>query len=598
MISAEFSEKLSALRREISIAGFDGFIVPRTDDYLGEYIPPCAERVAFLSGFTGSAATLVVLKDKAALFTDGRYTLQAARQVAREIFSLFDTAEKTPLSWLKENAGKGSKIAYDPWLHSIESVERLKAGLAEFEAEAIPVIRNLVDVIWENQPKPPAAPLAVHNLTYAGKSSTEKRREAAGILKNKNIAAAIIADPASVAWLLNVRGGDVAYTPLPLSRAILKDDGSMQWFVSSEKMDASLSAHIDARLTIASPDQLPEALKDLAKSGRNILIDPAQTPSWIADYLSAAQGKVVRGEDPCALLRAVKNAVELDGMRSAHVRDGAALTSFLAWLDTHWEKERLTEIDAARKLETFRAAVLHYRGPSFETISATGSHGAIVHYVATEETNASLSSGQFYLLDSGGQYLDGTTDVTRTITLGAPSAEMRENYTRVLKGHIALASIRFPEGTTGGDLDVLARQHLWLAGRDYSHGTGHGVGCYLGVHEGPVGISRRNKTVLRPGMILSNEPGFYKEGRYGIRIESLFTVVDIVGAAEGSGRTFGFDVLTLAPIDLRAIDVAMLTEAECAWINAYHRRVQKNLHPIVDSATALWLESATGSIEK
>jgi len=280
------------------------------------------------------------------------------------------------------------------------------------------------------------------------------------------------------------------------------------------------------------------------------------------------------------------------------MRDGAALTSFLAWLDTHWEKERITELDAARKVEFFRAANVNYRGESFETISAAGGHGAIVHYAATEETNAPLSSGQFYLIDSGAQYLDGTTDVTRTLALGAPSADMRENFTRVLKGHIALASIRFPEGTTGADLEVLARQYLWMAGRDYAHGTGHGVGCYLGVHEGPVGISRRNKTPLRPGMVLSNEPGFYKEGRYGIRIESLFTVVEIVGASEGSGRTFGFDALTLAPIDLRAIDVAMLTEAECAWLNAYHRRVQKILHPIVDSATALWLESATGSIEK
>ena len=598
MTPPDNAERLSALRREISAAGFDGFIVPRTDEYLGEYLPPCAERVAFLSGFTGSAATIVVLKDKAALFTDGRYTLQVAQQVSRAAYSLFDTTEKTPLSWLGENIESGAKIAYDPWLHSVESVERLKSALAKIGAEAIPVTQNLVDKIWETRPAPPAAPIAVHNLTYAGKSSTEKRRDLAGFLKEKNLAAAIIAEPSSVAWLLNVRGGDVAYTPLPLSRAILKDDGSVQWFVASEKINAALSAHIDAGVSILSPDRLPEALKDLARLGKTILIDPAQTPSWIAEYLSAAQGKVERGEDPCALPRAIKNAVELDGMREAHRRDGAALTSFLAWLDTHWEKELITELDAARKMETFRAANVHYRGESFETISATGGHGAIVHYAATEEANAPLSTGHFYLLDSGAQYLDGTTDVTRTVVLGAPSAEMRENFTRVLKGHIALASIRFPEGTTGADLEVLARQYLWMAGRDYSHGTGHGVGCYLGVHEGPVGISRRNKTPLRPGMVLSNEPGYYREGRYGIRIESLFTVVEIVGASEGGGRTFGFDALTLAPLDLRAIDVAMLTEAECSWLNAYHRRVQKILHPIVDSATALWLESATGSIEK
>ncbi|MFA4994486.1 MAG: aminopeptidase P family protein [Bdellovibrionales bacterium] len=598
MTTPDYSKRLSALRREISIAGFDGFLVPRTDDYLGEYIPPNAERVAFLSGFTGSAATIVVLKDKAALFTDGRYILQVARQVARDNFSLFDTAEKTPLAWLEENISKGEKIAYDPWLHSIESVTHLKAALTRIGAEAVPVARNLVDVIWDDQPAPSVAPVFVHDLSYVGKSSAEKRREIAAFLNRKNVAAAFIADPTSVAWLLNVRGGDVPHTPLPLSHAILREDGSAEWFVSSGKITEPLTHRLGWGVTILSPDELPSALKRLAQSGKTVLVDPMHTPSWIADCLSSAEGRIEQGEDPCALPRSIKNAVELEGMRAAHIRDGAALTSFLAWLDTYWEKEQVTEIDAARNLEAFREANIHYCGPSFDTISATGEHGAMVHYGVTKESNARLSSGQLYLLDSGAQYLDGTTDVTRTIALGSPSAEMCENFTRVLKGHIALAMIRFPEGTTGADLDVLARQHLWAVGRDYSHGTGHGVGCYLGVHEGPPGISKRNKTPLKPGMVLSNEPGFYKEGRYGIRIENLFAVVEIVGMAEGRGKTLGFDVLTLAPIDRRLIDVSMLTEAEYAWLNAYHRRVQKTLRPLIDETTAAWLETATKDIEK
>jgi Xaa-Pro aminopeptidase len=598
MTPPDFSERLASLRREIETASLDGFIVPRTDDYQSEYIPPCAERVAFLSGFTGSAATIVVLKDKAAFFTDGRYTLQAVRQVSQDSYALFDIQNKTPLAWLEENAQKGAKIAYDPWLHSAETVGRLKRALAKAEAEAVPVARNLVDIIWEDKPPLPLAPVYPHELAYAGKSSAEKRREITEELKKNRLAAAVITDAASVAWLLNIRGGDVAHTPLPLSRAILNDDGTAEWFVDARKVTKELPAHLGGQVSVLPPDEFPVALARLARANKPILIDPANAPSWIVDYLNAAQGKIERGDDPCALPRAIKNAAELQGMRAAHERDGAALTNFLAWLDAYWEKDGITEREAESRLEIFRKENIRYRGSSFETISAAGENGSIVHYHTTEENNALLVSGQLYLIDSGGQYLDGTTDVTRTIALGEPSGEMRENFTRVLKGHHALASIRFPEGTTGADLDVLARQYLWDAGRDYGHGTGHGVGSYLGVHEGPQGISKRNKTALKPGMILTNEPGYYKEGAYGIRIENVMAVVEIAGIQNSEHKMFGFETLTLAPIDRRLIDVSLLTEEELAWLNAYHRRVRETLLPIVDIATREWLDAASAPIEK
>jgi len=551
----------------------------------------------YLSGFTGSAATLIVLKDKAAFFTDGRYTLQAAQQVPGEWFFLYDTADKTPLSWLEENAGKGFRIGYDPWLHSTESIERLKKSLAKVGAEAVPVARNLVDIVWKDRPAPPAAPIYPYETARAGKTSAEKRQEIAAALKKKNLAAVVLADAASVAWILNIRGGDIQNTPLPLSRAIVRDTGAVEWFVDVCKVKETLLPHLGEQVSVSPMENFSAALARLARLENSILIDPVRTPRWIADALISVQGKVEHGDDPCALPRAIKNATELKGVRDAHIRDGAALTNFLAWLAARWDKERVTELDAERKLETFRKANADYRGPSFETISAAGEHGAIVHYRATEESNAPLLAGQIYLLDSGGQYLGGTTDVTRTVVLGEPLPEMRENFTRVLKGHIALAAIRFPESTTGADLEVLARQYLWAVGKDYSHGTGHGVGCYLGVHEGPQGFSKRSPTPLAPGMILSNEPGYYKEGHYGIRLENMMEVVEIDFLSTGARKTFGFETLTLAPFDKRLIDVSMLTDAEVAWINAYHRCVRDTLLPIVEEEAKPWLEAATENME-
>ncbi|MGB9152401.1 MAG: M24B family metallopeptidase, partial [Alphaproteobacteria bacterium] len=510
MTNPEIALRLSALRTEIATAGLDGFIVPMADEYQSEYVPPCAQRVAFLSGFTGSAGYIVVLKDKAAFFTDSRYTLQAAQQVPQDLFAIFNSADKTPSVWIEENMAKGAKLGYDPWLHSAEGVENLKKSLAIPGAEAAPVARNLLDIVWTNRPALPMEPIYPHEIAYAGQSSLDKRTAIAEDLKKKNIAAVVITNPTSLAWLLNVRGGDVANTPLPLSRAILHDDVTVQWFVDARKVTQALPAHLGPQVTIQSPDLFPAALDKLAQQGKPILLDPAHAASWITERLRAANGKIEFGTDPCELPKAIKNAVEIDGMRAAHRRDGAALVRFFSWLDQSWDKNHLTEMSVDHKLATFREENNNYRGPSFDTISGVGEHGAIVHYRVTSATDAPLKAGQILLLDSGGQYLDGTTDVTRTVVLGDPTPEMRDRFTRVLKGHIALAAIRFPEGTTGAELDALARRHLWDVGLDYGHGTGHGVGSYLGVHEGPQGISKANKTPLRPGMVVSNEPGYYK----------------------------------------------------------------------------------------
>ncbi|MDD3028706.1 MAG: aminopeptidase P family protein [Alphaproteobacteria bacterium] len=598
MTHPDYSERLSALRREITRAGFDGFIVPHTDLYQNEALPACAERVAFLTGFTGSAGMVLVLKNRAAFFTDSRYTLQAAQQVSRHLYEIFDIAAKRPEAWLAEQAHPGMRLAYDPWLHTTSGIERLSKTVEPLGASLVSVARNFVDIVWEEQPPPPAAPAFPHPLEYAGKPSSEKRRDIAAALRRRSLAAAVITDAASVAWLLNVRGGDVPYTPLPLSRAILDDAGGVQWFVDLCKVTDAVKAHLDKDVSIEPPENFPIALDRLARAQRLVLVDPTGAPSWVIDALTAAQARVERGPDPCALSRAIKNAAELEGMRAAHRRDGAAVTSFLAWLDTHGAQSAETEISAAQALERFREGAIRYRGPSFATISATGAHGALVHYTPTEQTNAPLQQDQLYLFDSGGQYLDGTTDVTRTVVLGAPTAAMKELFTRVLKGHIALAAVRFPRGTTGADLDVLARQYLWEIGCDYGHGTGHGVGCYLGVHESPPSVSLRSVTPLAPGMILSNEPGYYKKDAYGIRIESLMTVVERVNAEGSENRMLGFDMLTLVPIDRKLIEVALLSNKEIAWINAYHKRVRKGLEDlVVDDGVRLWLEEATAPLE-
>ncbi len=590
-----YASRLKALRDELAKAGLDGFLVPMGDEYQSEYVPDSAQRIAFLSAFTGSAGFIIVLKEKAAFFTDGRYTLQAGKQIPSILFEIFDGASMSPSEWLTANVKAGMKIGFDPWLHTEEGVERLKKAAVKAGAEIEAVERNPVDLIWSERPAPPCAQVNTHDLPYTGKSSVDKRNAIAADLKKNGIAAAIITDPASVAWLLNVRGGDIPNTPLPLSFAIIHDDASVKWFIEPRKIAPGLLRYLGSAIDAEDPKLFGHALDRLAQDKKPIRIDPAESAYWIIERLRKAGAKLDFGDDPCVMPKACKNSVEIEGMKSAHRRDGAALVKFFAWLSEAAMSGEITEVAAAEKLASFRATGNLYRGPSFPTISGAGPNGAIVHYHAVESSNRALKQGELYLVDSGGQYLDGTTDVTRTIAIGQPTSEMRERFTRVLKGHVALAAARFPEGTTGAELDVLARQYLWAVGLDYNHGTGHGVGSYLGVHEGPQGISKRNKVALKPGMILSNEPGYYKSGAYGIRIENLVVVREMAELA-GERKMLGFDTITLAPIDRNALDLNLMTKDERTWLNNYHSRVRESVKPMVDPETAAWLDRATAEV--
>jgi Xaa-Pro aminopeptidase len=596
MAPPDYASRLQALRTEIKRLALDGFLVPMADEYQSEVVPACARRLAFLSGFTGSSGLIIVMADKAVFFTDGRYTLQASQQVSTKLFTLYDSTQKTPGDWLKENAKAGLKIGFDPWLHTVDAIERHRKLLANTGAALTPVESNPVDAIWTDRPSPPVGKIRAYDLRYAGVSAAKKRASLAEELKNQKIDAVVITDPASIAWLLNVRGDDVPHAPLPLSRAILRSDGRVEWFVDPRKLTQGLEVHLGEAVTCSDMDTFPAALKRLGEARVHVRIDPSEAPYEVLDILQAAAAPLDRGINPCALPKACKNLTELEGMRAAHRRDGAALVKFLSWLDKNAPCSKLTEMVAAEKLEEFRASNNLYRGTSFETIAGAGPNGAIVHYRVTHETNRVLEPDTLFLLDSGGQYVDGTTDVTRTIAIGEPTQEMRDRFTRVLKGHIALASIRFPAGTTGVELDVLARQYLWAQGLDYNHGTGHGVGSYLSVHEGPQSISHRGHAELKPGMVLSNEPGYYKPDHYGIRIENLQAVVEAFEIGGASAKMLGFEPLTLVPIDKRLIVMDMLTGAERDWLNAYHARTHEALRPQVDEATEKWLKAATEAL--
>jgi Xaa-Pro aminopeptidase len=590
-------ERLGQLRKELAGRGLDGFIVPRADEHQGEYVPPRGQRLAWLTGFTGSAGLAIVLRDRAALFVDGRYTLQAGAQVDTGLFEIHHLIEEPPAEWAATALQPGAVLAYDPCLHTPHEVERFRGGAEIAGAVLCAVPENPLDRVWSEQPVSPIAPVMPHPERFAGESAQSKRARLARLLQEEGVAAVVLTMPESIAWLLNIRGGDVPHTPLPLSFAILRQDGTVALFIDRRKLVFGIERHFGNEVTIEPPERLGPAIDALAAEGGRVQVDPATTASWIFDRLQAAGGKIHRATDPCLLPKACKNATEIDGTRVAHRRDGAALTRFLAWLTREAPKGALSEIAASDKLEGFRREGEHFRDLSFPTISGVGSNGAIVHYRATPETEKRLEPGSLYLLDSGAQYLDGTTDVTRTIAIGEPSAEMRDRFTRVLKGHIALALAHFPKGTTGTQLDAFARRALWQKGLDYDHGTGHGVGSYLGVHEGPQRISKApNIQPLLPGMIVSNEPGYYKTGAYGIRIENLVLVQPADGSAER--EMLGFETLTLAPIDRNLIDPSLLDEDEIAWLDAYHARVRETLTPLVDAETARWLAAVTEPIAR
>jgi Xaa-Pro aminopeptidase len=591
------AERLALVRAELAHRSLAGFIVPRGDEHQGEYVPPRAERLRWLTGFTGSAGVAVVLADKAAIFVDGRYTLQARDQVDGALFEIHHLIESPATAWLAKHLAKGSALGYDPWLHTPAERERYAAAAAKAGPRLVPCEVNPIDAVWADQPAPPISPMVPHLVEYAGKAASEKRAELAATLNADGIDAAVLTAPDSIAWLLNIRGGDVPHTPLPLGFAIAHADGTVELFCDPRKLAPGLAAHLGNAVMVKPREALAPALDGLGHAKKRTLADPNSAAAFVFDRLEGAGASVVRAADPCALPKACKNEIELKGARAAHRRDGAALTHFLAWIKGRAENGGVTELGAAQHLYELRRKGELFRDLSFTTITGSGPNGAIVHYRATEATNRRLGRGELFLVDSGGQYLDGTTDVTRTLAIGAPSDEMRERFTRVLKGHIALAATRFPEGTTGSQLDALARHALWQAGLDFDHGTGHGVGSYLGVHEGPHRISKIPNTVaLRPGMIVSNEPGYYKTGAYGIRIENLVAVTASDGVAAAERKMLGFETLTLAPIDRDLVDPGLMTREEIAWLDAYHARVRDVLTPLVDAETGRWLESATRKI--
>ncbi len=585
------AERLSGLRAELRRRGVAGLLVPRTDEYQGEYVPACAQRLAWLTGFTGSAGLAIAFLNSAAIFVDGRYTLQAASEVDATLFQCCHIADEPPSAWISATLKPGEVLAYDPRLHTLGEVERYGAAAEKAGGRLVALDDNPVDAVWSDRPPPPLAPVVAQELRFAGEGAEAKRARIAASLAGTKADAAVLTAPDSIAWLLNIRGGDVPHTPLPLSFAVLHRDASVDLFIDARKLTPGLDRHLGTAVRIADPASFGAFLTRLAADGKRVQADPASAASWVFDRLGTA---ALRASDPCQLPKACKNEVELQGTREAHRRDGAALTRFLAWLAKNASAGSLREIAASDRLEAFRREGNLFRDLSFPTISGAGANGAIVHYRASPASERALESGSFYLVDSGAQYLDGTTDVTRTVAIGTPTPEMKDRFTRVLKGHIALATCRFPKGTTGSQLDALARAALWQVGLDYDHGTGHGVGSYLGVHEGPQRISKLpNSQALLPGMIVSNEPGYYKTGAYGIRIENLVVVVKLDELGENGRDIYGFETITLAPIDRKAIERALLTPDEVAWLDAYHARVWAALSTQVDGETASWLADAT-----
>ncbi|WP_085809027.1 aminopeptidase P family protein [Sphingomonas sp. TZW2008] len=594
-----YTDRLAALRDQLARQQLDGFVVPLTDEHMSEYVGAYAQRLAWLTGFQGSAGTAVVLPAEAAIFTDGRYTLQVRQQVSADDWQFVGVPETSVSGWLAGHVKQDARIGYDPWLHTRAWVDEASKALAAVGATLVPVDTNPVDAIWPDQPQRSDAKLAVHDDRHAGRSSGEKRAAVADWLGEQKADAVVLAALESIAWVFNVRGGDVSRTPVALSYAIVNADGTADLFVAPEKMTEAVAQHLGNAVRVHDRAAFADALGGF--SGKRVAVDPALSVAAIPLAIEAAGGRVLALRDPTVIPRAVKNPVEQAGHRAASIRDGAALTRFLRWISIEGPKGKQTELSAAARLEAFRRETGVLRDLSFDAISATGPNGAIPHYHVTEESSLPIEPGQLYLIDSGGQYDDGTTDVTRVVPIGAPTAEMRDRYTRVLKGHIALATAVFPRGTVGSQLDILARLPLWQAGLDFAHGTGHGVGSYLSVHEGPARIAKPSypgggpSEPLLPGMILSNEPGYYKTGDYGIRIENLLLVEErrIDG---GEDVMLGFDTLTLVPIERDLIDPSLLTADELAWLNAYHARVAAALGAVLDGADRAWLEEKCAPI--
>jgi len=594
-------ERVAALRARFADLGIDGFLVPRADEYQSEYVPESAERLSWLTGFTGSAGMALVTQKEAVVFVDGRYVTQVAEQVDGSVFTPGDLVNEPPHLWLRSHAPQGFRLGIDPWLHGGQEVKRLEKALEEIGGSLVLLPENPLDTAWVDRPAEPLGAVAVQQEAHAGKSAAEKIAEIAAGLKAKNIAAALIADPSSVAWIFNIRGGDVAHTPHPLSRALVAADGKAELFIDERKLGDEARTHLQQLTSIKQPAALIERIGAYAADGGRILVDPELTALALITAIESAGGVVVEGTDPARLPRAIKNAVELKGSADAHVQDGVAMVEFLYWLDQA-KPGSLTEIQAVEALEAARARVGQnlqnpLRDVSFDSIAGAGEHAAIMHYRVTRQSDRKIEEGELFLIDSGAQYINGTTDITRTVAIGDVPEDRKRFFTLVLKGMIGISTARFPKGTRGCDLDPLARIALWKAGGDFAHGTGHGVGSYLSVHEGPQRISRLATQELLPGMILSNEPGYYRPGHYGIRIENLIFVREAEEIAGGDMPMRSFETLTWCPIDRRLVVASLLTEEELEWLNAYHVTVREKLLPLItDAAVRAWLEAATAPV--
>ena len=597
---SSYADRLQALREQLKAEKLDGFVVPLTDEHMSEYVGSYAQRLAWLTGFQGSAGSAVVLPEEAAIFVDGRYTLQVRQQVSPTEWSYQSVPETSTTQWLEEHSPEGARIGYDPWLHTRDWVRKAKEALATRGAELVAVERNPIDEIWKDRPEASKAHLVVQSDQYAGKSAAEKRTEIGDWLAKHHADAAVLSALDSIAWAFNIRGADVTHTPVALAYALVHADGTADLFVASEKIGPEVRQHLGNGVRLHERAAFESALFDL--KDKTVVVDPERAVAAIFDALDKAGAKILPLRDPTILPKALKNAAEIAGQKAAQERDGAAIARFLHWIDEEAIKGDVDELKASDHLEALRRENDELRDLSFDSISGAGPNGAIVHYRSSEKTNRKLEKGTLYLIDSGGQYIDGTTDITRTIPIGEPTAEMKDRFTRVLKGHIAIATALFPKGTRGSQLDSFARRPLWEAGLDYAHGTGHGVGSFLAVHEGPQRISPVGSSQsggdepLQEGMIISNEPGYYKTGEYGIRIENLVLVV-AREIDDSEKEMLGFETLTFAPIDRRLIDVEMLEPEELVWLNCYHAHVAARIGPSLSGADLEWLRHACAPIE-
>lgn len=592
--------RVAKLRDWLVNNGLDGFFVPRADEHQGEYVPARAARLCWLTGFSGSAGIALVLAKQAFVFVDGRYTLQVRAEVDLDIFSIQSLVDNPPPVWIRSNVAKGIRLGFDPWLHTVSEVKALQASAEEVGAELVAVEENPIDIIWDDQPEPPVSPVEIHPIAFAGELAKDKLARLAAAIAKDGATHAVLTDPSSIAWAFNIRGNDVPHTPLALGFAILAADDKHQLFMDSRKFSREVAAYLTQLTGLSEPDAFEPAIAALAASGAKIAIDPILAADKLRMLVEENGGTVIAATDPARIPRATKNRAEIEGSRAAHRRDGAAVAKLLCWLDRQ-KPGSLDEIAVVTKLEECRRLTgeetqMQLRDVSFDTISGAGPNGAIMHYRVSHATSRKLAEGELFLLDSGAQYQDGTTDITRTVPIGQPTDEMRERYTLVLKGLIGISTLRFPAGTRGSEIDAIARMALWQRGLDYAHGTGHGVGSYLAVHEGPQRIARTGTEKLLEGMILSNEPGYYKEGHYGIRLENLIVVEQAENLPGGDIAMHGFETLTLAPFDSRLLRPDLMTRDELHWLDTYHARVLAEIGPMVDGEVLAWLEKATAPL--